>query len=164
MKIFIMLTLVVSLAACGGDSSSPTAAVASPTSKNIGDPVDVGNFSYVVNNAKFLKEVGGELDQKKADGVFLVINVTFRNNDKEEHTLDNSLFKLTDDKGTEFESSSDGESALEMAGKETLFAKECNPNITKSGLLIFEVPHEGTYNLHLSGGLWNGEEAVVKVP
>ncbi|HTJ14525.1 MAG TPA: DUF4352 domain-containing protein, partial [Dinghuibacter sp.] len=110
MKKFIMLTLVVSLSACGVASSSPTAAVASPTSRKIGDPVDVGNFSYVVNNAKFLKEVGGELDRKKADGVFLVINVTFRNNDKEEHTLDNSLFKLTDDKGTEFESSSDGES------------------------------------------------------
>jgi hypothetical protein len=163
LKTFFLLCLTCSLFGCAGnDSSAP--ATASPAFKKIGDQVEVGNFSYVVNQAEYLSELGGEFDRKKADGVFLLINVTFRNNDKDEHTLDNSLFKLTDDRGTEYESSTDGETALEMAGKETLFLKQCNPNITKSGLLVFEVPQKGTYDLHLSGGLWNGDEAVVKVP
>ena len=129
----------------------------------IGDQVEIGNFSYVVNTASFSKSVGDEFIKETADGVFLIVNVTFRNNDKEEHTLDNSFFKLTDENGTEFESSTDGETALEMSGKPTLFLKQCNPNITKKGFLIFEVPNKKVYDLHLSGGFWSGKTAVVKL-
>lgn len=144
-------------------SSSGNVANESVLSKKIGDQVHVGNFSYVVNNIKFAKTVGNDFLQKSADGVFLLVSVTFRNNDNEEHTLDNSFFKLTDENGTEFSSSSDGSSALEMSGHETLFLKECNPHISKSGLLVFEVPDEKVYDLHLSGGFWNGKTAVVKL-
>lgn len=49
------------------------------------------------------------------------------------------------------------------SGKETLFLKQCNPQITKSGLLIFEVPDKKAYDLHLSGGFWNGKTTVVKL-
>jgi hypothetical protein len=168
-SLFFVVILAGSLVGCtGGNSSSADKAdhpaASASVSKKVGDQVEVGNFSYVVNNAKFAAAIGDEYSQKKADGVFLIINVTFRNNDKDEHTLDNSLFKLTDEKGTAFESSTEGETALEMAGKETLFLKQCNPNITKSGLLVFEVPQKGAYDLHLSGGFWDGNEAVVKVP
>jgi hypothetical protein len=170
---------VLAIASLSGNKSSSTASNTSnssntssasqdnssntPTYKKIGDQIDVGNFSYVVNNIRFTKTVGSDYSQKTADGIYLIIDVTFRNNDKEEHTLDNSLFKLTDENGTEFESSSDGETALEMEGKETLFLKECNPNITKSGLLIFEVPDKKVYDLHLSGGMWDGETTIVKL-
>jgi len=167
-KSFLIVSVACCILGCSGASSSSQnneghpASV--PASKKVGEQVEVGNFSYVVNNAKFASEIGNEFSRKKADGVFLIINVTFRNNDKDEHTLDNSLFKLTDEKGTAYESSTDGETALEMSGKETLFLKQCNPNITKSGLLVFEVPQTGVYDLHLSGGFWDGNEAVVKVP
>ena len=50
-----------------------------------------------------------------------------------------------------------------MSGKETLFFKQCNPHITKSGFLVFEVPEKKVYDLHLSGGFWNGKTAVVKL-
>jgi hypothetical protein len=132
--------------------------------KKIGDQVEIGNFSYLVKQASFAKAIGNEFMKKTADGLFLVVNVSFRNNDNEEHTLDNSLFKLTDENGTEFESSSEGETALEMSGKSTLFLKQCNPNITKSGFLVFEVPEDKKiYDLHLSGGYWSGKTAVVKL-
>lgn len=149
-------------------SSSDNATSNSPVSdkpdyKKIGDQIEVGNFSYRVNSAKFAKTVGSDFAQKTADGIFLIVNVSFRNNDSEEHTLDNSFFKLTDENGTEFESSTDGEAALEMSGQETLFLKQCNPQITKSGLLIFEVPGKKVYDLHLSGGFWSGKTAVVKL-
>lgn len=133
------------------------------TYNKIGDQIEVGNFSYVVNSAKYAKTLGNEFMQQTSDGYFLVVNVTFRNNDKEEHTLDNSFFKLTDETGTEFSSSSEGATALEMTGKETLFLKQCNPNITKSGNLVFEVPEKKVYDLHLSGGFWDGKTAVVKL-
>jgi hypothetical protein len=134
-----------------------------PVYNKMGDQIEVGNFSYVINSAKFAKSIGNEFSRQTADGIYLIVNMTFRNNDKEEHTLDNSFFKLSDENGTEFQSSTEGETALEMSGQETLFLKQCNPHITKSGLLIFEVPDKKVYDLHLSGGFWNGETAVVKL-
>ena len=131
--------------------------------KKIGDQIEVGNFSYLIKSAKFAKSIGNEFSQETADGVFLIISVVFRNNDSEEHTIDDSLFKLTDEAGTEFSNSTEGESALVMSGKEILFLKSCNPHITKSGLLVFEVPEKKVYDLHLSGGFWNGETAIVKL-
>lgn len=144
-------------------SSSDNSSDDKPSYNKIGDQIEVGNFSYVVNSAKFAKTIGNEFIEETADGMFLLVNVTFRNNDNEEHTLDNSFFKLTDANGTEFESSTSGSTALELSGKKTLFLKQCNPHISKSGLLVFEVPEKGIYYLHLSGGFWSGKTAVVKL-
>jgi len=129
----------------------------------VGDQIEVDKFSYVINNYRFAKTVGNEFSQVTADGIFLIVDLTFRNNDDKQQTLDNSFFKLTNESGTEFSSSSDGESALEMSGKETLFLKECNPQIQKSGLLIFEVPEKNVYDLHLSGGFWNDNTVAVRL-
>jgi hypothetical protein len=129
----------------------------------IGDQIEIGHFSYVINNIYFAKSVGNEFFKETADGIFLIVNMSFRNNDNQEHTLDNSFFKLTDENGTEFETSHDGSTALELSDKPTLFLKQCNPHITKSGLIIFEVPEKKVYDLHLSGGFWSGKTAVVKL-
>lgn len=159
----------------GGDDASSAAARTGESSsagnesgtaeeyKKVGDQIEVGNFSYIVNSVRFAKTVGSDFAKRTADGIYVIINVTFKNNDNEEHTLDNSFFKLTDEKGTEFSSSSEGETALDMSDQETLFLKQCNPHITKSGFLIFEVPEKKVYDLHLSGGFWNGHTAIVKL-
>jgi hypothetical protein len=131
--------------------------------KKIGDEINVANFNYRVNWIKYKKNIGNEFSNQKADGIYLIVDISLVNVDKEEHTLDNSLFKLTDDSGKEYESSSEGTTALEMNGEKTLFLKQCNPNIQKEGLLCFEVPEKGAYNLHLSGGFWSGTTAVVKL-
>jgi hypothetical protein len=136
---------------------------AEPQYNKIGDEIKVGNFSYKVNSVKFVKSVGNEFIKETADGIFVVVNLTLRNDDNEQHTLDNSFFKLTDEQGIEFQSSSEGSTALDMSDQETLFLKECNPKITKSGFLIFEVPEKATYDLHLSGGFWSGRTAKVKL-
>ncbi|MFZ6025243.1 MAG: DUF4352 domain-containing protein [Bacteroidota bacterium] len=131
--------------------------------QKIGDQIEVGDFSYLVNGIQFKKSIGDEMYNQVADGIYLIIDLTFRNNDTEQHKLDNSFFKLTDETGTEFLSSTDGESALEMTGKSTLFLKECNPKIQKRGFLVFEVAEKKIYDLHLSGGFWSGKTAVVKL-
>jgi len=131
--------------------------------KKIGDEISVDNFNYRVNWIKYRKNIGNEYSNQKADGIYLIVDLSLVNVDKQEHTLDNSLFKLTDEQGKEYDSSTDGTTALEMNGSKTLFLKQCNPNIQKEGLLCFEVPEKGIYNLHLSGGFWSGTTAVVKL-
>ncbi len=129
----------------------------------IGEEITIKNFVYKVNKIEFKKSVGSDFMKETADGIYLIIDLSLKNLDNQEHTLDNSLFKLTDTDGTEYESSPDGSMALEMDGKETLFLKQCNPKIQKQGFLVFEVPEKGIYDLHLSGGYWSGRTAIVKL-
>lgn len=134
-----------------------------PTYAKIGDEITIEHFVYRVNDVRFAKSLGNEFTKQTADGIYLIVDLSLKNMDNEEHTLDNSMFKLTDASGTEFQSSTDATTALEMDGKETLFLKQCNPKIQKQGLLAFEVPEKGVYDLHLSGGFWTGKTAVVKL-
>lgn len=134
-----------------------------PTYAKIGDEITIEHFIYKVNDVRFAKSVGNDFTKKTADGIYLIVDLALKNMDSEEHTLDNSMFKLADASGTEFESSPDATTALEMSGKETLFLKQCNPKIQKKGLLVFEVPDRGVYDLHLSGGFWTGKTAIVKL-
>ncbi len=129
----------------------------------IGDAIEVGNFVYRVDEIQFKKKLGNEFINETADGIFLLVPVTIKNVSKESRTIDNSMFKLTDEQGTEYESSNNGTTAVEMSGGKTLFLKQCQPNIQTSGLLVFEVPAKGVYDLQLSGGFWSGKTKAVKL-
>lgn len=129
----------------------------------IGQQTEVGNFIYTVERTYFKKSIGDEFLNQQADGIYLLVTLSIKNISNESRTLDNSLFKLTDDNGTEYESSTDGSTALEFSGGKSIFLKQCQPNITTKGTLVFEVPKKGEYNLHLSGGFWNGNTAVIRI-
>ncbi|MGV6946001.1 DUF4352 domain-containing protein [Sphingobacterium kyonggiense] len=129
----------------------------------IGQPTEVGNFIYTVEKTNFKKSIGDEFLNQQADGIYLLVTLSIKNISNESRTLDNSLFKLTDDNGTEYESSTDGSTALEFSGGKSIFLKQCQPNITTKGTLVFEVPQKGEYNLHLSGGFWNGNTVVIRI-
>lgn len=152
-----------SSATSSDSTEEQTASEEQPSYSKIGDEITVDNFVYRVNGVYFKKSIGNEFDTQTADGIYLIVDLSVKNLDKEEHTLDNSLFKLTDESGTEFESSIDASTALEMNGNETLFLKQCPPKINKQGYIVFEVPEEAVYDLHLSGGMWSGETAIVKL-
>jgi len=129
----------------------------------IGDSVQVGDFVYQVKEIAFAKKIGNEMTGKTADGVFLLIDLNVKNTGNKSATIDNSLFKLTDEAKTQYESSTEGTTALEMNGVNTLFLKQCQPGIATSGVLVFEVPEEKVYDLELSGGMWSGKTANVKL-
>lgn len=130
---------------------------------SIGELTEVGNFVYKVERNTFKKTIGDEYFGKTADGIYLLVTLSIKNISGESRTLDNSLFKLTDSNGIEYEPSTDGTTAFEMSGGNSLFLKQCQPKITTKGTLVFEVPEKGTYDLHLSGGFWEGSTAIVEI-
>jgi hypothetical protein len=127
----------------------------------IGKPIEIGHFIYTVKNIGFRKTVGDDFVEETADGIYLLINLSIKNVSKETRTLDGSLFYVTDVDGTKYEYSTVGSTALEFSGKKTLFLKECQPNITTNGILIFEVPAKGEYYLHLVGSFWGTSSVRV---
>ena len=158
--IIVLSVIIVSGFNFFNDSDSPKY-----EKKNIpvGMAISAGNFIYTVKKFRFAHELGNDFTQKVADGVYLVISLSVENISKETRTVDNMLFKLTDNSGTTYESSQDGTMALELSGSKTLFLKQCQPNIEISGYIVFEVPKKGTYNLEVSGGFFNKETATIKI-
>lgn len=132
-----------------------------PQEATIGTEVHVGNFAYRVDDIAFKKTVGNEFVRENADGVFLIVYLSLVNIDNESHTLDNSMFSLTDMDGIEYEYSIDGSTAIEMSGHKTIFLKQCQPKIATSGILIFEVPQKKEYYLNLIGNSWGTKSVKV---
>lgn len=129
-----------------------------PTTPEFKKGMDVaaGNFTYVVDSVKYAKRIGNSMVNETADGVFLLINMTVRNNDKETHSLNSSEFTIKDTEGTEYDYSQRGDNALLMTGGKTFFLKQCQPKIPTKGTLIFEVPKQGNpYFLVLSTGVFS---------
>jgi len=118
---------------------------------SIGKPIEIGHFVYTIESILFRKSVGNELVEETADGIYMLVNLSIKNISNETRTLDGSLFTATDKKGTKYDYSINASTALEMSGAKTLFLKECHPNITTKGVLVFEVPQKDEYYLHLIG-------------
>lgn len=128
---------------------------------SLGKPIEIGYFIYTIQNVSFRKTVGDEYFEETADGIYMLVNLSIKNISNETRTLDGSLFAVTDINGTKYEFSTNASSALEISGKKTLFLKDCQPNITTKGCLVFEVPEKGEYYLHLIGSFWGVESVRV---
>lgn len=132
-----------------------------PQEATIGTEVHVGNFAYRVDDIAFKKSVGNEFVRETADGIFLIVNLSLVNIDEEPHTLDGSMFSITDMDGTKYEYSTAGSTALEMSGNKTVFLKQCQPKIPTNGVLIFEVPQKKEYYLNLIGNFFGTKSVRV---
>ena len=132
-----------------------------PQEITVGTPVQIGNFAYQVNDFSFRKSIGNEFMRETADGIYLLVDLSIKNIDDESHTLDNSLFSITDLNGNKYEYSTNASTALEMSGYKTLFLKQCQPNIVTRGVLVFEVPQKDKYYLHLVGSFWGTKSVRV---
>lgn len=78
--------------------------------------------------------------------------------------MDGNLFKLKGN-GAEFEPMNKAE-VMMILGDKNLFLEEVNPQMSRSGKIVVEVPADlNAYNLKLSSGLgWSGGEyATVKL-
>ena len=89
--------------------------------------------------------------------MFLFVKLTVRNDDKKARTI--PPFKLIDENGAEYETSSKGWSVDGSIGA----LDSLNPGVQKDGTILFDVPQSHTYKLKLSGGYWSDDEAFVKL-
>ncbi|UKS56368.1 DUF4352 domain-containing protein [Exiguobacterium acetylicum] len=117
-------------------------AAAKPVKKTYGinDEVKVGKLTYVVNDVKMVDTLSNVLGEKKTSGQFLVIGLTILNGDKEERFVDSNMFKVN---VGDTEYSADTE--LDLYANEDgmgFFLETINPNIEKTGNIVFELPKQ----------------------
>lgn len=161
-RIFSLLcvaALMLTTTSCGNSGGGKQ----SDKNYAIGSDVEIGHFSYNVEAFGFAETVGESYFSQEADGIFLLVGLTLKNISKEDRTMNGSSFYVTDENGVKYEYSISGSTALEMSGSDvpTLFMKDCKPNIPIEAILIFEVPKEAVYYLHVPGDIFGKKYAKV---
>lgn len=101
----------------------------------IGQTAKLEGTAYTVTGASTQSNVGGEFGEK-ADGVFVVIDLTIENTKDETKTfMDTSAVFIAKD-GTRYE----GSDAAIYLGDESLFLRDMQPDLATKGKLVFDVP------------------------
>ena len=132
----------------------------------IDETISVGNFSYKVQKAEQAQSVGNQYIKHDAPGVYEVVSLTLRNNDKESRYADSNMFKLMDNQGRSFVVSTEATSAYSIANDNQydLFLKQANPGLEINGVLIFDIPQDASgLKLEVSGGFGSPEKAYIEL-
>ncbi len=96
----------------------------------------------------------------KADGRFIIVRVSVSNRQNTAITMDTGLFEILDSSGNVYSASEKG---LDVATSDNLFLEQINPGLTKTGLVVFDVPQAlrlDTLRLKFRGGM-TGDSAIL---
>jgi hypothetical protein len=103
--------------------------------------VRVDAITWRVQSVKTAKSIG---DQEyglgsKADGVYVVVKLKATSHKDESATLSDNVIKLEVD-GNSYDPDNDGSVAAIASGDDPFFLETLNPDTTKSGTVVFDVP------------------------
>ncbi len=120
--------------------------------RQMGETVNVGYTSYRVDSAWWKDTIDGD----KPDAAFLLVKIWVRNNDKKERAI--PPFYLIDENGSEYGTDN-------VWGIKDSFDTfhDLNPEVSTSGVIVFDVPKDHTYKLQVSGGYWSSEYALINI-
>lgn len=132
---------------------------------SLGERFVWGDFAYTFHNVETESEIGsylfGEFYGEKADGMFLVVDVTIENIDKETQTFWGSAITITDDKGRIFE---DDDNAWIYLDDDVKFIfEQMQPNLPKKGKIIFDVPKDINGKIRISKGLFSSKYVYISL-
>ena len=147
-----VLIIVIALVG-GGDETSPSTDSNQTTSKskeekqvaNIGTPLEVGKAVFTLNSVELTDQVGPAVLPEKANGKYVVLDVTYKNNGNEAVTIDSSFFKLIRGEKT-YESDSMASMSANQgedgAIQNSFFLQEVNPDMEITGKVVFDLAPE----------------------
>ncbi len=126
------------------------------------ESVPTGKMTYILNGVSTNATLGSAYTKKDAIGVFKVIDITVKNEDKEPITIDSSLFKIIDDQGREFSSSVEWRTALSMQWEKDFFLTQAQPGLETKGKLVFDIPKDATgLKLEVSGWFRSSSKNLI---
>lgn len=111
----------------------------------VNEDLQVGEVRWKVlevNKTEAIDQPFGE--PKKANGVFVILKLEAELLGKESGTVDSTQFSILDSQNRTFKSSTEGQTALTFANKESLFLKQVNPNVPITGYAVFDIAKDAT--------------------
>lgn len=119
-----------------GDGGDKPGEAGSPA--RIGQTIELEGTRYTVKSAHTAAQVG-DFAPEKADGVFVIVDVTIENTKDETKTFVSEAAKFVAPDGTKYDVDDDA-SIMASSDGETLLFKEMHPDLPTNGQLIFDVP------------------------
>jgi hypothetical protein len=143
----IVAIIIISMAMSGGSKDTGTVVKNSGASVSdaqagsddkaykIGQTIELEGTQYTVTKATTQPRVGGAFGEK-ADGVFVVVDMTIENKKDETKVFSDTAatFHAQDD------SKYEGSDAAIYLGDDSLFLREMQPDLPTKGKLVFDVP------------------------
>jgi hypothetical protein len=131
----------------------------------IGEEVKVGDVSFTVHGTETAKKVGDQYVSQEAQGTYLIVDVTVKNNAKEAITTDSSFFKLKSGDST-YEADGTADMYINDASK-MFFLQSINPGNASRGKIAFDV-NDSVINakdtvLNVQTGLFGTEQGQIKI-
>ena len=102
---------------------------------NVGQTVELEGTQYTVTGASTQSNIGGQFGQK-ADGTFVVVDLTIENKKDETKTFMDSAATFVAKDGTKYE----GSDAAIYLGNASLLLRDMQPDLATKGKLVFDVP------------------------
>ncbi|MCK2018836.1 DUF4352 domain-containing protein [Peribacillus frigoritolerans] len=129
-----------------------------PKQHQVGDVVKVGKLEYTVKGVEETQKISNVLGDKTTEGKFVIVEMAIKNLDKKERMADSNMFKVKAD-GAEYGADAELDMYVNEGGI-GFFLESINPNISKTGKVVFELPAEAkAYNIEVSSGAgWSGGE------
>jgi hypothetical protein len=184
-----VIAIIVIFAVSGGDEEQPASTDVKDTEKSattetkknepkkeekakeevktagIGEEVKVGDVSFTVHGTETTKKIGDQYVSQEAQGTYLIVDVTVKNNAKEAITTDSSFFKLKSD-GAEYEADGTADLYINDASK-MFFLQKINPGNASRGKIAFDV-NDTVINakdtlLNVQTGFWGSEQGEIKI-
>lgn len=130
---------------------------------HMGEVVTVGDVEYLVHSKEVTTNVGGEYG-KTANAVYLILDVTVKNNGKKAITVTDSFFKLL--KG-DIQYEADGSAGIYANPDAKFFLTELNPENSVTGKVVFDVTEETANSpelqLQVQTGFWGTQKEVINL-
>ena len=171
----IMLVVLVAVLSTNGATTNPSqgqkdelaedqkqAGNDSQKAVKVGEPVDVGDVKWLVQDARQATELQSEFDETK-QGNFVIVDFAFTNNGNEAVTLDSTSLALVDSEGRKSEADPDTLGYVEP--NKDIFLEQVNPGVTKEGEVIYTVA-PGASEFELEAGdadMFGGETARIEL-
>ena len=160
--IIILVIIVVASLSNGGGSDEPQKVGASGkaldskgdkvgTKSNpiaVGETIELEGTRYTVESAKTASTVGGEFFEEKAGGVYVIVELTIENTKDETKTFMSEAAKLIGGNDKKYSTDDDGTIAAIGEDGEPLMFEDMQPDVPKTGVLVYDVPKAA-----VSGGL-----------
>jgi hypothetical protein len=150
-------TTTVVLSSVKSDEYCPGEA---PKAAGIGDAVRVGDLTVTVKSAERKSKLSSVFGSKK--GHWMLVTVKVANKGKDQVTVNDSNFTLTEPDGTTYSTDSDGMTYIDS--DDWLFLKKINPKTSATGKVLFAIPKSAkNLTLHISTGFLGSETADISL-
>jgi len=137
----------------GGNDDKATKDEA-PKAGTKGNPIAVGQTvklegtQYTVGSVKTASTVGSQYFSEAAGGIYVIVDLTIENTKNETKTFFDSAAHFIGSNNKSYDTDSDGTFAAMGDDGETLIFEEMQPDVPKTGILVFDVPKDA-----MAGGL-----------